>query len=337
MSERDTSVSFHFYGLDLQLQSADKGVVENIRRDFSYFEAPVNIPQMNIEVFDKSPPFGSLPNLKASVYATNYICYRRNGDTFTDYFGQGLRVFNSRTKSYQVFSESADLKHEISYLTILSVVGQFLDSQHIHRVHALGVSQNGRAILILLPISGGKTTLALQLLQSGRVKLLSDDSPLINCRGEVLPFPLRVGVVPGGELNIPAKYLRTMNMMQYGTKILIDIDCFADKISSACQPGVILLGERVLGYESRIEPASKLSAGKEFIKNSVVGLGLHQGIEYLLGRSIWETFGKTGLAFSRLNNTLRVIRHSKVYRYTLGHDRERNHQVLLHFLQSLDL
>jgi hypothetical protein len=337
MLERGTSVSFHFYGLDLRLQSGDKGVVENVRRDFSYFEAQVNIPQVNIEVFEKSPPFGSLPDLKASVYATNYICYRRDGDIFTDYFGQGLRVFNHQTNNYQIFSESAALRHEISYLTILSAVGQFLDSKHIHRVHALGVSQNGKAILVLLPMRGGKTTLALQLLQSGQVKLLSEDSPLITQRGEVLPFPLRIGVVPDGELNIPAKYLRTMNMMEFGSKILIDIGYFADKISSACQPGVVLLGERALGYESRIEPASRLSAGKEFMKNAVVGLGLHQGIEYLLGRSLWETLGKTGLFFSRLNSSLKVISRSKVYRYVLGHDPERNHQVLLDFLQNLKL
>jgi hypothetical protein len=334
MSERGTSVSFHFYGLDLRLQSGDKGVVENVRRDFSYFEAQVNIPQVNIEVFEKSPPFGSLPDLKASVYSTNYICYRGTEGIFTDYFGQGLRVFNPQTKNYQIFSESAALRHEISYLTILSVVGQFLDSKHIHRVHALGVSQKGKAILVLLPMRGGKTTLALRLLQSGQVKLLSEDSPLITQQGEVLPFPLRLGVVPGGELDIPAEYLRTMNMMEFGSKILIDIDYFADKISSACQPGVVLLGERALGYESRIEPASKLGAGKEFMKNAVVGLGLHQGIEYLLGRSLWETLGKTGLFFSRLNSSLKVISRSKVYRYVLGHDPERNHQVLLDFLQK---
>jgi len=121
--------------------------------------------------------------------------------------------------------------------------------------------------------------------------------------------------------------------------IYIRVTCrhFADKIGSACQPGAILLGERVLGYRSKIQPASRFSASKEFIKNSVVGLGLHQGMEYLLGRSIWETLGRSRLALSRLINSLKVLRHSKIYRYQIGHDPERNVQVLLHFLENLDL
>jgi len=166
---------------------------------------------------------------------------------------------------------------------------------------------------------------------------LSEDSPLLTRQGEVLPFPLRLGILPGGELGIPQKYLHPVNLMRVGTKILVDLDYFTDKIGSACQPGAILLGERVLGYGSKIQPASRFSASKEFIKNSVVGLGLHQGMEYLLGRSIWETLGRSRLALSRLINSLKVLRHSKIYRYQIGHDPERNVQVLLHFLENLDL
>lgn len=337
MPDKNTSVNLHFYGLDIELRSADGETVESIRRDFAYFEVGPAAPQISIEVFDEKPPFSSLPNLSASIYALNYICYRGKEDIFTDYHGQGLRIFNLRRQSYQIFSKSTDLRHEISYLTILSAVGQFLDSKHIHRVHALGIGRNEKAILILLPESGGKTTLALQLLRSGQVKLLSEDSPLITRQGEVLPFPLRLGILPGGESNIPAKYLHSVYLMRAGTKILVDVGYFADKIGSACKPEIVLLGERALGYEARIEPTSRLSASKEFLTNVVVGLGLHQGMEYLLGRSIWETLGRTGLAFSRLNNSLKVLSHSKVYRYTIGHEPERNLQVLLHFLQNLDL
>lgn len=337
IGDRDASVSFDFYGLSLALRSADKAIVEGIRRDFSYFEKPSDTAQVNIEVADEKPDYSCLPNLRASIYTLGYICYRGKEEVFTDYHGHGLRVFNCRQGSYRIISEGADLRYEISYLTILSVVGQFLDSKHIHRVHALGISQNDKAILILLPEKGGKTTLALRLLRSGHVKLLSEDSPLLTRRGEVLPFPLRLGIQPGGEGGIPEKYLHPANFTRVGTKILVDVDYYADKIGSASKPGIILLGQRALGCESRIEPASRSSAAKEFIKNSVVGLGLHQGIEYLLGRNTWETFGKTGLAFSRLNNSVKVLRRSKVYRYVIGHDIERNHQVLLDFLQNLDL
>jgi hypothetical protein len=141
-----------------------------------------------------------------------------------------------------------------------------------------------------------------------------------------------MGILPGGEQDIPAKYLYKADFLRIGTKIMVDIDYFADKIGTVSQPWMVLLGERALGNESRIIPASKLRASKEFIKNSVVGLGLHQGLEYLLGGNIWGTIGKSALAWSRLNNSLKVLSRSQVYRYQIGHDFEKNNQVLIDFL-----
>jgi hypothetical protein len=337
MGNSDASVSFDFYGLKVGLSSADEKTVEGIRRDFAYFEAAPETAQVRIDVFNSRPDFSSLPDLPASIYTINYVCYSGKEHIYTDYHGQGLRISDLGQKNYQIFSEDPDLRHEVSYLTILSAAGQFLDSKHIHRVHSLGISVNGKAVLILLPEKGGKTTLALRLLKSGHVKLLSEDSPLITRRGEVLPFPLRLGILPGGEGDIPEEYLYPVNFMRVGTKILVDVGYYADKIGSSCPPGAILLGERALGCGSGIEPTSRISGSKEFVKNAVVGLGLHQGLEYLLGRSIWETFGRSKLAYSRLNNSLKVLRRSRVYRYMIGHDIEKNHQVLLDFLDDMKL
>jgi len=330
------SVCFDFYGLRVELRSADGSTVERIRRDFSFFEAAPTAPEATIEVFDEKPDFSSLPDLPASIHALNYVCYRGNDAIYTDYHGMGLSVSDLGQREYRVFSDNADLRHEISYLTVLSAVGQYLDSRHIHRVHALGISKNGKAILVLLPEKGGKTTLALRLLKSGQVKLLSEDSPLITRKGEVLPFPLRLGILPGAELDIPEQYRHPASFMGVGTKILVDVAYYAEGVSPPCPSRVILLGKRTLGCDSRIEAASRLSAAKELVKNSVVGLGLHQGMEYLLGRSIWQTTGNAWLAFSRLRNCLALLRCSRVYRYHIGHDMERNHEVLLGFLDALD-
>jgi hypothetical protein len=337
MASNTASVNFNFYGLNLELRSEDSDLVESIERDFSYFKAVPGIPQVSINVFAEKPDFAPLPDLKASIYTLDYICYHMREQVFTDYHGKALRVFNTKQKNYRIFSDNADLRHEISYLTVLGTVGQFLDSRHIHRVHALGISRNGKAILVLLPEKGGKTTLALRLLKYGGAKLLSEDSPLITSHGEVLPFPLRLGILPGGEGDIPPKYIHPVNFMRVGTKLLVDVDYYADKISPPCQPSMVLLGERCLGCGAKIEPVGRLSAGKGFIKNAVIGLGLHQGMEYLLGRNLWETLGKGGLALSRLNNSLKVLRHSRVYRYVIGHDLERNNQVLFDFLQKVNL
>jgi hypothetical protein len=337
MADSCTSVGFDFHGLKIELRSTDPRTVEGIGRDFAYFKAAPGAPDVVMEVADCKPDYASLPDLPASIYTINYVCYSGKDQVYTDYHGRGLRLSDPKGKTHRIFSEDPDLRHEISYLTILSSVGRFLDERHIHRVHALGISVKGKAVLVLLPEKGGKTTLALRLLDSGRVKLLSEDSPLIARDGSVLPFPLRLGVMPGGEADIPSEYRYPINFMRVGTKILVDVGYYADKISPACRPGVILLGERVLGCGAGIVPARKSGAAREFIKNSVIGLGLHQGLEYLLGRSAWETLGRSRLAYSRLSNSLKVLRRSKVYRYRIGHDTERNHRVLLDFLDGLEL
>lgn len=335
MVESCASVGFDFYGLGVELRSQDPKTVEGIGRDFAYFRAEPREPDVLIEVADRSPDFASLPDLKASIHTINYVCYSDRDRVYTDYHGKGLRVSDLRGSTHHIASEDPDLRHEISYLTILSAVGRFLDSKRIHRVHALGISANGKAVLILLPEKGGKTTLALRLLESGRVKLLSEDSPLIARDGTVLPFPLRLGILPGGESDIPAAYQYPVSFMRVGTKILVDVEYYADKIGSACRPGAILLGQRVLGCGAGIEPARRVGAAREFVKNSVIGMGLHQGLEYLLGRSLWDTLGRSRLALSRLGNSVKVLRHSKVYRYRIGHDTERNYRVLMDFIDSM--
>src|SRR5205823_358414 len=121
-----------------------------------------------------------------------------------------------------------------------------------HRVHALGVSFRERGILLLLPSGGGKSTMALELLRRPGFRLLGEDTPLVDRRGRLLPFPLRLGVRAGQDPGIPAEHLRTVQRMEFGPKTLIDIDYFADRLGDAVEPGLILIGERSLGDASEI-------------------------------------------------------------------------------------
>jgi hypothetical protein len=336
LSNNTSTISFNLYGLQVELRSDDKATIEGIRKDFRYFESDSAAPDVSINIFNESPAFESLPDINASIYSVNYVYYKGNKESYTDYHGRGLRIFDPGNNNYRIFSADYDLRHEISYLTILSVTGRFLDSKHIQRVHGLGISKNGKAILILLPEKGGKTTLAIELLRTSEVKLLSEDSPLINRHGEVMPFPLRLGILPGEEPDISGEYLYECKFTRVGTKILVDPDYFKDKIASTCKASMILIGERTLGVESRIEPASRLRAVNELVKNSVIGLGLHQGLEYVLGRNLWQTFGNIKMAFSRFYNCLAVVKGCKTYRFIIGHNTKTNVATLLEFLKNTD-
>jgi len=253
-----------------------------------------------------------------------------------DYFGRGLSIVHEREQTYRIHSDDRDLAHEIAFLTILSRVGRHLDAKRLFRVHALGVEAGGRGVLLLLPMGGGKTTLAMRLLQDGSVKLLSEDSPLLGPDGTVLPFPLRIGVRVGGEPEgIPAHFCRTVERMEFCPKTLIDIEYFRDRLASPCPIGAVLLGERRLAGPSSIRPLPRRSAIKPFIKNTVVGLGLYQGVEFVLERSGWEVLSKMGLAMRRLGASLSAIRRADVYRFAMGPDVDSSADVLGEFLQRL--
>ncbi len=311
------------------------GVLEDVHRDFSFYRSDTDSAALRIEVYDQEAPRDGLPLLRAKLHSPRNSVYRDRDASYLDYSGRALAVRRSDEGSLRIYCRDRDLAHEIAYLAILSHVGQHLDSIRLHRVHALGVEAGGRAALILLPMGGGKTTLALALLKTDGIRLISEDSPLISRRGHVLPFPLRIGVRPGGApADVPEKYIRTVERMEFGPKTLIDIEHYRDRIAGPCRAGLILLGERRLNVPSSVRPASRKAALAAFIRNSVVGLGLYQGVEFVLQTSAWELLGKAGLALSRLRNSASVIRRSQVYEFLMGPDIEQTQAVLIRFLQD---
>jgi hypothetical protein len=329
------TVFFNFYGLQIMVKSENTAIIKDIHRDFSFFHSAPVEPSAVVEVIEDSGPRNSLPQLRASLQTPRNIVYRDHEHSYVDYFGRALMIYSDKEQKHTVFCDDRDLAHEITYLTLLAKVGAHLDAIALHRVHALGVEAAGKAFLILLPMAGGKTSLALNLLRSKEIRLLSEDSPLVSPSGKIFPFPLRIGIRVGHEPpGIPSKYCRTVKRMEFGPKTLIDIEYFNDRIAGACSPGAILIGERWLAGSSSIHRIPRREALKAFIKNSVVGLGLYQGMEFLLERSGWEVLGKTGLALSRLRNSLSVIRQSEVFRFILGPDVEKSSMVLTRFLHE---
>jgi hypothetical protein len=327
-------LAFDFYGLRVTVAADDGHLLEDVRRDFSYFRAGPGAAALRVTLKPEPGPRTQLPRLKATLQTPRNIVYRDAEVSYIDYFGRALMT-HGRDGACVIYCSDRDLAHEVAFLTILSRVGEHLDAVGLHRVHALGLQAQDAAALVLLPMGGGKTTLTLQMLETEGVRLLSEDSPLIARNGEVLPFPLRIGVRPGEEPpGAPPQHMRTVRRMEYGPKTLIDIEQFRDRIGERCRPGVILLGERWLAGPSAILPERRRRALDAFLRHCVVGLGLYQGVEFVFERTAWEIVGKAGVALSRLRNSLGVIRRSGVYRFVMGPDRRQSAQVLAEFLHG---
>jgi hypothetical protein len=280
-----------------------------------------------------APPYAGLPALPASVFTPRNISFLDNRTTYIDYFGQALVVYERDQKHCVIYGTSHDLLHEIAYLFILSTVGQHLDSRGLHRVHALGVSYRNKGILLLLPSGGGKSTMALELMRRPGFLLLGEDTPLIDRQGRILPFPLRLGVRPDKDTGVPSQYLRTVERMEFDPKTLIDIEYFKDRLGGPVEPGLILIGQRNLGDVSQIVPLARHRAFKGLLKYVIVGLGVYQGLEFLLERGAWELVGQSGVAASRCYNSLRLLTRAPAYRFILGRGPEKNCQTLIEFIE----
>jgi hypothetical protein len=326
---------FAFYGLTICVDSPSADLLEGVRRDFAYFRTPPSAVggEFRIHAHAAPPLYAELPSLPAAFFTPRNVCFRNGDVTYIDYFGEALAVFDRRRRCCTIHAVDPDLLHEIVYLLVLSTVGEHLDARGIHRVHALGVSHRGLGILLLLPSGGGKSTLALELLRRPDFLLLSEDTPLVERTGRLLPFPLHLGIRPEQQAEVPARYLRTVRRMEFDPKTLIDIECFSDRLSPPVDPGRILIGQRNSSDASEIVPVSKTQALGALTRYMIVGLGVYQGLEFLLERGPRELLGKGRLVASRLRNALRLLGRARTYRFVLGRDIRRNAETLLAFLE----
>jgi hypothetical protein len=268
----------------------------------------------------------------ATVITPRNVCYRHGDITYIDYFGRALSVFNRRAGECVVRATDEDLLHEIAYLFFLSTVGEHLDSRHLHRIHGLGLSYNAHGVLLLLPSGGGKSTMALDLLRRPGYLLLGEDTPLIDRRGWMVPFPLRLGLRADATTDIPAKFLRTMERMEFEPKMLIDLDYFEGRLGREVPCEVLIVGTRYLGNDSEIVPLPRRRAVRSLVTNMVVGIGVYQGLEFLLERSVSEIAGKAGLAASRSRNAMRLLRQAGTYEFRMGRDVHQNAETLATFI-----
>lgn len=338
-SAGEPSRRFDFYGCGVEVASADPSLVDEVRRDFLYFvsDAPGERPAVRIEMRLEAPDYTDLPAVPATIVTPRNVCFRDGHTTYLDYFGRALAVFDRKSSRFSISGTDRDLVHEAVYLFVLSTVGQHLDRIGLHRIHALGVRHRGGAVLVLMPSGGGKSTLALELLGRPGFDLLSEDTPLMDRSGRLRPFPLRLGIRPEREVDIPARYLRTVKRMEFDPKTLIDLDYFEGSVcepDAVVEPRLVLVGERNLGRTTAIEPLNRARALGAFVKYGVVGLGVYQGLEFLLERGVWELAGRTGTVASRLYASGRLLAKAPAHRFVLGRDVAANTRRLLEFLEA---
>ena len=326
---------FDFYGVGLSVESAEEEFLRAVEHDFSYFRAESSQPFFRLTYTKAMPDYGQLPEMTCSLATPRNICFSDGDLTYIDYFGQALNTYDRKSNLSHIIAGDVDLAHEIAYLTILSRVAEALEIKRLHRIHGLGIESKGKGTIVLLPSGGGKSTLALSMLrQNNPFRLISEDSPLLRRDGYLLPFPLRIGVHPQ---NVPAdvdpRFTRIDKRIEFSSKISIDIRAFASKISRDPVPArSLLLGVRSTGCKASIKAVSRTALLRHLLANSIIGIGLYQGLEFLLQKNFAESLQHTRMLFSRAYNNLVLLRRTRVFRFLIGRDTDKNYQCLQDFL-----
>jgi hypothetical protein len=321
----ETALDVH--GLRVSIRGDWPEVLEELRLDFVWFESEDDSGSSDVEVvIERRPPdFDALGDVPATFVTPRNVVYRDGTRTVVDYFGRAVAVLDRDGARNVIQGEEKHLVHQAAYLFLLSRVGQYLDARRLPRLHGLGLVGGDGAVVVMLPSGGGKSTLALRALRSPGVALLSEDSPLIDRRGMAHPFPLRIGVNPTDADSLPDTQVRRIERLEFHPKLALELEAFADRVASSPQPlRHIVLGRRRLGRDARLEPAPRRAALGPLFREAVVGVGLYQGMEFVLQRGTRDVLGQSGPALTRAACCAAALARAKVWRLETGRDHDRN-------------
>ncbi len=316
--------SYRFHGVTVGLETESAALLDALDHDFSRFRAADGAPaDVSITAVAAPPDFAATPRARAVMVQPGCVVYEAGGVRWVDYQGRALARWQHTSERGTVWSDDAELLHEIVYLLLLSRVGELHDRRGLHRVHALGLATARGGVLCLLPSGGGKTTLGLAALRRPGIRLLSDDAPLVTRRGDLLAFPSRIGVgtPPPG---IAAHFLRRFTRRGLDDKVLIDTAAFADRLAERAPPHAVVLGERQLSGPARLEPLAAARAAPELLRSLVVGLGLPQVVEYFLRFDLADAVRKASIVASRSLATAALLARARTYRLLLARDSAEN-------------
>ena len=334
--------TYNFHGVVVRLHAADDQLLRRLRIDYGYFLVEpaaadaTGEAHLTVTAHRKTPDYDSLPALRATIYSPRNICYTQDTTTYIDYFGKALSVYDRAAKRIDIYSDDLHLLHETVFMTFLSRVGELLERRKMHRVHGLCFEKDGRAFIFMAPSGCGKTTLGMALMKRNLpLKLVSEDSPLLDRHGQVLPFPLRLGIIGERPEGVADEHVTQLNRTEGEAKHLIAVEALGEKVATGpSRPRLLLIGDRSLGKTCVIERVGFFKGLRAMLRHLVVGVGIYQGVEFLLRTSVLDLVRMMGLFFSRLRRGVSALRQSAIYVVYLGRDRDENTDAVVKLLEA---
>jgi len=328
----------NLHGFVIKCDTPSMEITQALTRPFQLFLEESGTPELTVTVVESAAPYEQFPRMEASFSTPRNIVYDGSDVRLVDYFGTGAALEDKVSGNFTLYGTDLNFLQEAFYLLILSAFGQYCDRNGLLRVHAMAVSYGDRAILMPVPPGGGKSTMAYAILQEEGFKLISDDEPVVSTRGEILPFALRMGTLDEAKAkSIPPKFVYTIDRMEFGKKYFIDALYWEDRLETRALTEIVYLSaKRVLNGSASITAVPKYRALKSLLRDAIIGVGLYQGLEFMLSHSPWSTIAQVGTVFRRTLVAWKLLRRCQTYEFILSGNVEENRKVLRDFAHTLD-
>lgn len=324
------------HGLVIACETSDPALAAALERPFRYFAVADGTPVATVRVEPVDPPYDALPPVAARFSTPRNVVYEDGRRKIVDYFGRGAVIHDPERLLYTLYSRDENLLREAYYLLVLSLLGQHCDRVGRLRVHALALSHRDTAYLFLMPSGSGKSTLALGMLEAGGVGYISDDDPLFDPRRGILPFPRSLGILDRERLAaVPERFVSRVDRMEFGTKYLIDADYWADRIERRDLRRIVLVAtQRVLNGDPTIAPMTRTAMFRVLVRDAVLGIGLYQGLEFLVQRRSLELARKLPALARRALLAARLARRAETFCLRANRDPAATRATVQRFLDG---
>lgn len=316
--------------------SGDATTLDQLRRDFSWFATkrePVT-REASFSCLLQAPDAGGIrgPYFFSHFGGKVYGWGERRWVLYPD----TLLFWDAAANNGFTASLDGDRLYHYAYYLILAIAGKELDELGRHRLHALGVAVAGRPALFSMPISGGKTTLGLKLMEDPAVSLYSEDTPLIGNRGEVYSFAVRLSLREGYRAEIPEGFRRVKNDPVFGRKILVDLEYHGlERIETVPGRGALVFWcYKSSDAAPRVEPIPRWRALARLLLYIVVGKDCPQRAEVFLRLSVggWQMLWT--LLTGRARAAWGLWRSSRSYTFFMSPDIPANAEFIKHFIRT---
>jgi hypothetical protein len=335
------TTAIDIYGTKISVKSACENLIIEINYAFKYFiSSPQTEADIKLHLSLTEPDLDSLKSLKKIIKTKNWTLFSETKNTRAiNYNDAAIASYDYKKEIGIIKSVDLDILKELAYLLILSRAGEKLDLKNLHRLHAAAIEINKTGILFCGAQGIGKTTLLLELLKDKEVKLLADDTPILNKDGEILAFPLRIGLCENSPhlKNFKKKDLRYFKRRNYKPKLLVDIDIFKNQITKETPAQLFIISQYRNSSPPSIRPASALISIYSLIKYFVIGFGIPQIAEYFLRLNSKDIIRKSKILLSRIRTALALFKKCEFYIFSPNNNSSENAKKINSFIIDFNL